>query len=136
MRVIAKVSCRYRILMSGTSQRSHHQRPQSPCLPASEPWLGFSQGERVATSHLEPIFLKAGLRPLSQRLQLGLAIFLPLPPQILNRHHILFCWDQLILYRCSAPVETAAVFSILKTAAFGRGAESYSVAVPNTVLNY
>lgn len=94
--------------------------------------LAFTLTGCTETSHLEPIFLKPEL-PLLSKITTGASHFLPLPPLILNRHHILLCWDQLIMYCCSAPVQTAAVFSIMKTAAFWQeSAELYSVAVPSS----
>lgn len=112
MRVIAKVPCRSKILIFVTSRRSHHILRQhwSPCLPVAGPWLWVSHGECRPAIWSRAHFPQTRASPSLLKIKTEASYFLPLPPQILNRHHIILCWDWLIMYCCSAPGQTAAVF--------------------------
>nr|KAF6282459.1 hypothetical protein mMyoMyo1_010096 [Myotis myotis] len=129
---LAKVSCRAKILIFCDQPKVPRVKARPGPVSLGDWSLALTLTGCTESSHLEPIFLKPEL-PLLSKITTGASHFLLLPPLILNRHHILLCWDQLIMYCCSAPVQTAAVFSITETAAFWQGStELYSVAVPSS----
>lgn len=116
-RVIAKVSCRSKILIFVPKILPRVKARPEP----SDLVLGFDfhwvSGDQLSGACFLQIRASLSLLKIST----GAHHFLPFSPQIFNRDHIRLCWDQLIMYCCSAPVKTAAVFSIIKTAAFWQG---------------